>query len=218
MKYATMKQDIKTQTDDMRLEIKEESPEFVRAAYKGARGRRSTKFKMYSFRNTENPKDMNKSRSIHTKCQRKCPRCRYDASYEICAAIGKICNSCGKTSHFSSCCQTKPKESVREKKIQNAVIRGNMSDSDSNIDIQGARLKLNVMRVKAGKDASNILLPVTFCGVEQDIDPNIGADVDLISKEDFSEDLLRVPRDCKADHRTKGSYSSVFDLPVPNLE
>ena len=81
MKYATMKQDIKTQTDDMRLEIKEESPEFVRAAYKGARGRSSTKFKMYSFRNTENPKDMNKSRSIHTKCQWKCPRYGYDASY-----------------------------------------------------------------------------------------------------------------------------------------
>ena len=94
MKYATMKLDIKTQTDDMRLESKEESPEFVRAAYKGARGRRSTKFKMYSFRNTENPKDMNKSRSIETKCQRKCPRYGYDASYEICPGIGKICNSC----------------------------------------------------------------------------------------------------------------------------
>ena len=62
-----------------------------------------------------------------------------------------------------------------------------MSDSDSDIDIQGARLKLNVKRVKAGNDASNILLPVTFCGVELGIDPDTGADVDLISKDDFQK-------------------------------
>ena len=56
MKYATMKQDIKAQTDEMRLE---ESP--GRAAYKGARGRSSTKFKMYSFRNTEKIKKVEKT-------------------------------------------------------------------------------------------------------------------------------------------------------------
>ena len=195
MKHATMKQDIKAQTDDMKSEIKEESPEFVRAAYKGARGRGSTKSKMYSFRNTKNPKDMNKSRSVHTKSQRKCLRCEYDASHEICPAIGKICNSCGKPNHFSSCCRTKPKESESRKKVQKAVTKDDMSDSDSDIDIdiQGARLKLNVKRVKAGKNASNILLPVTVCGVELDIDPDTGADVDLISKDDFQKIYQKCP-------------------------
>jgi hypothetical protein len=41
--------------------------------------------------------------------------------------------------------------------------------------------------VNFGKDASNILLPVNVCGVELDIDPDTGADVDLISKDDFQK-------------------------------
>ena len=41
--------------------------------------------------------------------------------------------------------------------------------------------------MKAGKNASNILLPVNICGVELDIDPDTGADVDLISKDDFQK-------------------------------
>ena len=78
------------------------------------------------------------------------------------------------------------------------------SDSDEDIDIQGARLKLNVRKVNSGKDASNILLPVNVCGVELDIDPDTGADVDLISKDDFQkiyqqhpdvEKLISVPKE-----------------------
>jgi hypothetical protein len=41
--------------------------------------------------------------------------------------------------------------------------------------------------VKAGKNASNILLPVNICGVKLDIDPDTGADVELISKDDFQK-------------------------------
>ena len=76
--------------------------------------------------------------------------------------------------------------------------------SGSDIDIQGARKKLNVRKINKGKDTSNILLPVTICGVELEVDPDTGADVDIISKDDFQKiynkrpevaDLISVPKE-----------------------
>ena len=95
-------------------------------------------------------------------------------------------------------------ERFRLKKYQKAITKDDTSDSDEDIDIQGAQLKLNVRKVNSGKDASNILLPVNVCGVELDIDPDTGADVDLISKDDFQkiyqqhpdvEKLISVPKE-----------------------
>ena len=203
MKYATMKQDIKAQTEDMKSEIKTEVPsEYVRATYTGKPRSRSSKKKMYSFKNSENPTP---KKPMHTGSQQKCTRCGYDQSHEICPATGKQCNSCGKLNHFSSCCRTRPKKFSKPEKFQKAITKDDTSLSDdSDIDIQGASLKLNVRKVKAGKDASNILLPVNICGVELDIDPDTGTDVDLISKDDFQkiyqqrsdvEKLISVPKE-----------------------
>jgi hypothetical protein len=206
MKHATMKQDIKAQTDDMKSEIKAESSEFVRATYAEKPRGRSSKQKMYSFRNCENPVQKNTrfTKPPYIESQQKYLRCGYDVSHDTCPAIGKQCNSCGKLNHFSSCCRTRPKDSHRLKKYQKAITKDDTSDSDEDIDIQGARLKLNVRKVNSGKDASNILLPVNVCGVELDIDPDTGADVDLISKDDFQkiyqqhpdvEKLISVPKE-----------------------
>ena len=49
MKHATMKQDIKAQTDDMKSERREESAAFSRAANVGKPKGRAPKQKMYSF-------------------------------------------------------------------------------------------------------------------------------------------------------------------------
>jgi hypothetical protein len=67
--------------------------------------------------------------------------------------------------------------------MMKAINKDNSESSES--DIQAAQMKLNVRKIKAGKDASNILLPVTICGVELEIDPDTSADVDLLSKDDF---------------------------------
>jgi hypothetical protein len=154
---------------------------------------------MYSFKNTENPVQKNTrfTKPPYTESQQKCLRCGYDVSHDTCPAIGKQCNSCGKLNHFSSCCRTRPKDSQRLKKYQKAITKDDTSDSDEDIDIQGARLKLNVRKVNSGKDASNILLPVNVCGVELDIDPDTGADVDLISKDDFQKMYQQHPDDEK---------------------
>ena len=190
MKHATMKQDINAQTEDMKSEVKNEvSPEYIRGTYTEKSRGKSSKRKMHSFKNTENPiqKNTRVVKPMHAKNQQKYSRCGYDQSHETCPAIGKQCNSCGKSNHFSSCCRTKTKESQRSKKFQKVVTKDDTSDTDADIDIQRARLKLNVRKVKAGKDASNILLPVKICGVELDIDPGTGADVDLFSKDDFQK-------------------------------
>jgi hypothetical protein len=201
-----MKQDIKAQTDDMKSEIRAESSEFVRATYGEKPRGRSSKEKMYSFKNSENPvqKNTRVTKPPYIESQQKCLRCGYDVSHDTCPAIGKQCNSCGKLNHFSSCCRTRLNDSHRLKKYQKAITKDDTSDSDEDIDIQGAQLKLNVRKVNSGKDASNILLPVNVCGVELDIDPDTGADVDLISKDDFQkiyqqhpdvEKLISVPKE-----------------------
>ena len=191
----------------MKSEVKNEvSPEYIRGTYTEKSRGKSSKWKMHSFKNTENPiqKNTRVVKPMHAKNQQKYSRCGYDQSHETCPAIGKQCNSCGKSNHFSSCCRTKPKESQRSKKFQEVVTKDDTSDSDADIDIQRARLKLNVRKVKAGKDASNILLPVKNYGVELDIDPDTGADVDLFSKDDFQkiykqrpevEKLISVPKE-----------------------
>ena len=54
VKQATMKQDIKAQTEDMKSEAKNEvSPEYIRATYTEKSRGKSSKRKMYSFKNTE---------------------------------------------------------------------------------------------------------------------------------------------------------------------
>jgi Skp family chaperone for outer membrane proteins len=53
MKHATMKQDIKAQTDDMKSEIKAESSDFIRTTYAEKPRGKSSKQKMYSFKNRE---------------------------------------------------------------------------------------------------------------------------------------------------------------------
>ena len=206
MKHATTKQDIKAQTEDMKSEIKNEaSSEYIRATYTGKPRTKSSKQKIYSLKKTKNPTWKN-TRVTETpaECQKKCQRCGYDQSHETCPAIGKQCNLCGKANHFRSCCRTRPKDCPKSRKFQKSVIKDDTSDSDVDIDVQGARLKLNVRKVKAGKDAGNILLPVKICGVELDIDPDTGADVDLISKDDFQkiyqqrpdvEKLISVPKE-----------------------
>ena len=115
MKHATMKQDIKALTDDMKSEIKAESSEFLRATYAEMLRGRSSKQKMYSFKNTENPVQKNTrfTKPAYTESQQKCLRCGYDVSHNTCPAIGKQCNSSGKLKHFSSCCRTRLKDSQR---------------------------------------------------------------------------------------------------------
>ena len=85
-----------------------------------------------------------------------------------------------------------------------AINKDNSESSESDIDIQAARMKLNIRKIKAGKEASNILLPVTICGVELEIDPDTSADVDLISKDDFKRiynecpevaDFITIPKE-----------------------
>ena len=51
-----MKQDIKAQTEDMKSEIKNEvSSEYIRATYTGKPCTKSSKQKIYLFKNTKNP-------------------------------------------------------------------------------------------------------------------------------------------------------------------
>jgi hypothetical protein len=116
MKHATMKQDIKVQTEDIKSEIKTDLPsKHIQATYTEKSHRRSSKKKMYLFKNTENPTPPKKT--FHTGSQQKCSRCGYDQSHETCPATGKQCNSCGKLNHFSSCCRKRPKEFSRSKKF-----------------------------------------------------------------------------------------------------
>ena len=79
MKHATMKQDIKAQTDDMKSEIRAESSEFVRATYAEKPRGRSSKQKMYSFKNSENPvqKNTRVTKPPYIESQQKCLRCGY---------------------------------------------------------------------------------------------------------------------------------------------
>ena len=101
MKHATMKHDIKAQTEDMKSEIETEVPsEYVRATYTGKPRSRSSKKKRYSFKNSKNPTP---KKPMHIGSQQKCTRCGYDQSHETCPATGKQCNSWGKLNHFSSC-------------------------------------------------------------------------------------------------------------------
>ena len=76
-------------------------------------------------------------------------------------------------------------------------------------------MKLNAKREEVGNDASNILLPVTVCGVQLDIDPDNGADVDLISKDDFQKIYQKYPEIPKLITAPK---EAIRALAVPNLE
>ena len=98
-----VKQDIEAQTEDMKSEIKNEaSSEYIRATYTGKLHAKSSKQKIFSFKNTKNSKWKNTwVTETPAERQKKCQRCLYDQSHETCPAIGKQCNLCGKLNHFS---------------------------------------------------------------------------------------------------------------------
>lgn len=194
LKNATTKQDVKAQTDEMNIDVKHESKDDIvkRVNSDNPSFQTKRKGKIYSFKNTQNPK------YVHEQKSEFCTRCGYKSNHVTCPAMGKTCNLCGKLNHFSSCCRTKLKETKAIQRDDSPEII-----SEPEIDIESVRRKLNIRIIK-GKDSSNILLPVDICGIQMKIDPDTGADVDLISKDDFQkiynqnpeiEKLINVPKD-----------------------
>ena len=195
LKYATTKQDIKAQRNEMKMEIKSESSDLeARKIWGNKRLPRKKSQKIYLFRNRENPK---KPQDVGQSSQKKTyTKCGRDKLHVACPAEGRECYKCRKLGHFSAQCYSR-KPDNRSKQVKAAGLRDgpaaskflkDVSDtSDSDADFyKCVSEKLGIRAVK-GQNTSNILLPVHICGTNIMVDPDTGADVDLISESDFKK-------------------------------
>ena len=107
MKYATRKQDVEAQRNEMKTGIKNESPDNEIRRVSGKQFSKRKSKNLYSFRNHENPK-----RSVNNTLQNEniCTKCGHDKSYSTCPAAKKECFKCGKIGHFSAQCFSRKKQ------------------------------------------------------------------------------------------------------------
>lgn len=193
LKNAITKQDVKAQTNEMNMEIKREPSDLeVRRAWKDKSFAKKKSQKIYSFKNRENPRRNQEMR--HSSETKTCTKCGRENSHIVCPATGKECFKCQKFGHFSAQCYSRNAENI-PKQVKAAGLRDSpastkypkdspdTSDSDPEF-YKCVNEKLGIRAVK-GQNTSNILLPVHICGTKIMIDPETGADVDLISASDF---------------------------------
>ena len=125
-----------------------------------------------------------------------CTKCGRDKSHSTCPAAEKECFNCRKIGHFRAQCFSRKPDS-RSKQVKAAGLHGgsmtndfqqdSVDSSDSDPEFyKCVSEKLGIRAVK-GQNTSNILLPVYICGTKIIVDPDTGADVDLISVKDFKK-------------------------------
>jgi hypothetical protein len=193
LKYATTKQDVEAQRIEMKMEIKNELPDLEVRRVAEKRFSRKKSQKIYSFRNRKNPR-----KPMDDEEERKtCTKCGRDKSHLKCPAAEKDCFNCHKLGHFSAQCFSRKPDTNRSKQVKAAGLRGDPASRDSRQDsvdssdsdpefYKCVSEKLGIRAVK-GQNTSNILLPVYICGKKIIVDPDTGADVDLISVSDFKK-------------------------------
>jgi hypothetical protein len=192
LKYATTKQDVEAQRIEMKMEIKSElpDPQIRRVTEKTFSTRKSQK--IYSFRNRINPR-----KPINNDEERKtCTKCGRDKSHLKCPAEIECFNR-HKLGHFSAQCFSRKSDSNRSKQVKASGSCGDPASrdfrqdsaysSDSNPEFYKCVSKKLGIRAVKGQNSSNILLPVYVCGTKIIVDPDTGADVDLISVSDFKK-------------------------------
>ena len=182
--YATTKQDVEAQRNEMKTGVKNELPDNEVRRVAGKR---------FTIRNHENPK-----RSVNDTLQKEniCTKCGRDKSHPTCPAAKKECFKCGKIGHFSAQCFSRKIDSglkqVKAAGSSNGLATRNYLqdyDDSSDSDPEFYRCvseKLGIRAVK-GQNISNILLPVYVFETKIIVDPDTGADVDLIPVNDFKK-------------------------------
>ena len=123
-----------------------------------------------------------------------CTKCGRDKSHSTCPAAKKECFKCGKIGHFSAQCFSRKIDSgLKQVKTAGSSNGPDMRnyrqdyDDSSDSDPEFYRCvseKLGIRAVK-GQNISNILLPVYVYETKIIVDPDTGADVDLIPASDF---------------------------------
>ena len=195
LKYAflTTKQDVEAQRNEMKTGIKNESPDNEIRRVSGKKFAKRKSKNLYSFRNHENPK-----RSVNNTLQNEniCTKCGRDKSHSTCPAAKKECFKCGKIGDFSAQCFSRKIDSgLKQVKAAGSSNGPDMRnyvhdyDDSSDSDPEFCRCvseKLGIRAVK-GQNTSNILLPVYVYETKIIVDPDTGADVDLIPASDFKK-------------------------------